>query len=780
MKNNLMKIYIVAIFFMGSVYTAAETGDIKGTIIDKRTKEPLISANIIVVGTERGTSSDIDGDYLIQNLPVGIYTLRFDYIGYNSVSKTDIVVKVARPAHVDVEMKESVIETEQIAVTAGYFVEEEKTQPSTIGLSREEIRRFPGGFEDVVRTVSTLPGVAINNTAGRNDLLVRGGGPSENLYIINNIEVPNINHFGTQGNTGGSLSIVNLDFVEDVTFSTGGFGAQYGDKMSSVLSLMMTDRRPENFESKWTVSATQYGFNLETPLRDRGSVIFSARKSYLDLIFKAAGLPFVPVYTDFNVLVNYELSPKDKLFVLGLSAINNVDRDQSSAENRLSNAALLDNTQYRGISGINYRRLLPSGYLDLTFNTNLSRFQFSQIDTNDYEYFKSEADEWEYNIKAQHYWVFSKRAGLRSGISSKTIRNENTTVFADSIYDSSGNKIPLQWLGISNINRLNTTAQKLAAFTELDWYIVPRLNVNLGIRADYFNFIDRHFYPAPRLALKYKLTDRHSLRASGGIYYQSPAYVWITNPENKSLKALRNDMGVLGWDFLIRDDVRMSVEGYYKRYSNLPSGVIPGATDYIVITNTGTGYGGREDNFNSFGYYKLVSEGTGRAYGAELLLQKKFSTVPLYGLASFTFNKTEVTALNGLTYPGQYDQRFILNLSGGYIFNSKWEIAAKFRYFTGVPFTPVYRPYENPINPGSIQNVPEEYLADRINPGHHLDLRVDRYFNFRSFTLIVYGDIQNVYNYKIPLRPSYDFVEDKVNDSASIAILPSIGVSLEF
>ena len=126
-----------------------------------------------------------------------------------------------KPATINIKLAEQILETDQIVVTAGYFVEETMTQPSTIGLNREEIRRFPGGFEDVVRTISTLPGVAVNYTGGRNDILVRGGGPSENLYVINNIDVPNINHFGTQGTGSGSLSFINLDFVDNVSFSTG-------------------------------------------------------------------------------------------------------------------------------------------------------------------------------------------------------------------------------------------------------------------------------------------------------------------------------------------------------------------------------------------------------------------------------------------------------------------------------------------------------------------------------------------------------------------------------
>ena len=772
-------ILIILLIFTADTF-AQKTGSITGKVIDERSKEPLIGTNVIVMDTDLGASTNIKGEFIIRNVPVGTYRMRFSYLGYETVFKTDVVVITANPVYVDAELKESIIEGQTITVTAGYFDEEEETQPSTIGLTREEIRRFPGGFEDVVRTVSTLPGVAINAVGGRNDLLVRGGGPSENLYLINNIEVPNINHFGSQGNSSGSLSFVNLDFVKNVSFSTGGFGVQYGDKMSSVLSLTMQDKIPESFEVKLNISATQYGFDFNKPFSDKGNLIFSARKSYLDLIFKAAGLPFVPVYTDYNILFNYELSPKDKIFFLGLSAVNNVDRDQSSLENRITNAGLLDNTQYQGIAGMNYRRLLNNGYLDITLGSNLFRYRLSQIDENEKEYFKSDADEWETSLKVQRYWIVSKNLGIISGISAKNFRNNNTTVFADTVYDRSGNRIPATSLGIDPSIKTDYKSQKYAGFAEFDWIVNSRLNLNAGIRGDYYKFLNDKLYIAPRVSVKYRFSEKLSIRAGGGIYYQSPSYVWTINPFNKQLKALRNNMGVLGWDYLCRKDLRISVEGYYKKYSRLPGGTVPGVTNYIVLTNTGTGFGGREDDFQSFGYYDLTSTASGKSYGAELLIQKKFSETPFYGSLSMTYSKSELTANNGKTYPGQYDQRFIFNLTGGYIFNSKWQISGKFRYFTGVPITPVYRPSENPVNPGFIQNLPAEYLSARNPAGHHLDIRVDRYFNFSNRTLIVYLDIQNIYNYKIPQRPMYDFWEDRIYTSSDIGILPSIGISLQY
>jgi hypothetical protein len=774
----LKRFFMLMMILLVSEGYARENGSIRGKVIDADTKQPLLGTNVIVEGTSRGAATDADGAFNITNVPVGTYRIRFRYIGYQPLVKTDVVVKSAVPVFVNAQLTPEIVKGQGVEVTAGYF-QNQLEATNTFALSREEIRRFPGGFEDVVRTVSTLPGVAINMAGGRNDLLVRGGGPSENLYLVNNIEVPNINHFGTPGNAGGSLSFINLDFVEDVDFSTGGFGARYGDKMSSVIALRMQRKTPDRFEAKATISATQFGFNLETPVRQKGNLVFSARKSYLDLIFKAAGLPFVPVYTDYNILVNYDLSPVDRLFIIGFSAIDNVERNQSTLENRVFNAGILDNTQYKGITGLNYRRLLNRGYLDLTASVNLSRFRLSQIDEDEEKYFSNDSDEWEYAVKLLFSRALSNRLNLTTGISAKEVKNLNTVIFADTIYDRSGNRIPVTALGLSSIKEENISTQKYAGFMELEWKMRSGLTLQPGFRFDYYNFLNNPWSLSPRLSVNYPATPVFSIHVSGGLYTQSPSYVWVINTSNRNLSILQNRMLILGGDYLIREDTRLSVEAYLKRYEDLPTGVIPGVTDYIIMTNTGASFGGREDDFQSFGYFDLVSDGRGKSNGVEFSVQKKFSDIPLYGLVSLAFNKSEFIAKNGKSYPGQYDQLFIMNISGGYIFNDKWEISTKFRYFTGVPYTPVYRPSENPLDSASIQNLPQEYLAARLKPGHHLDIRVDRIFNFPAVTLIVYVDIQNIYNFKIPMKPVYDFWNDKIVKSSEIGILPSVGISLE-
>ncbi len=756
------------------------TGSITGRVVETATKEPLAGVNVLVVGTSFGDVSDAKGEFAIGRLPVGTYRLQFSYIGHRILTKADVVVMSSKPTYVAAELENESLQGEEVVVTADYFGGATRRQTSTVDLSREEIRRFPGGFEDVVRTVATLPGVAITTSGGRNDLLVRGGSPSENLFIINGLEVPNINHFATQGSSGGALSFVNLDFVDQVDFSAGGFPARYGDKLSSVLSLSLREGRRDRFGGKAIVSATQYGANVEGPLGGGGSFIASVRRSYLDLIFKAAGFAFVPVYTDLNVAATWNPNPRDRWTFIGLGAIDEVDRNTTTRKNRIDNAGLMDNTQYQSITGVAYRRSLTAGYLEGTLNYNIGRFRFSQQDTNLVRYFKTRAREDEINTGLRHYWLVSPDVSILTGVSLKRFRNTNTSTFSDTIYDRNGRRTAVTDIGLRSRLSSDQTAYKAAAYVESEWQVARPLNVGFGLRIDHYTFLNTRTYLSPRISLRYALTEKLSFKAGGGVYHQSPSYVWMVNRENRRLKALSNRMIVAGPEYLVRDDLKARVEIYYKTYANLPVGAQAGINDYVVISNTGTGFGGREDDFQSFGYFPMTSSGRGQAYGGEFLIIKKSSDMPMYGQFSVSYGRSEVSASNGTTYPNQYDQRWIVNLSGGYAFRSKWETSGRVRFYTGIPYTPTYRPSENTRNPGLIQNLPEEYLSRRLASGWVLDLRVDRYFNFHSWTLIAYVDIQNVLNYKVPSPPRYDFAEDRISTTNAIGLLPSIGISAEF
>jgi len=250
-----MKIFIVLILIaltIANITSANESGKgkIVGEVIDHDAKQPIPGAVIEVVNTNIFTAADANGNFVIENLVPKTYHLKISAPYYVLTYKTDINVSEIQSSKVHVELKLASYETEEVVVSSGkYFDKPHDLSTSTNSLSSEEIRRAPGAVEDLNRMVQTLPGVT-TATDSRNDLIVRGGSPIENFIMVEGIEVPNINHFGTQGASGGPIGMINVDFLNDVTFSAGGFPAKYGDRLSSIMDVQYRNGDKNNFNGK--------------------------------------------------------------------------------------------------------------------------------------------------------------------------------------------------------------------------------------------------------------------------------------------------------------------------------------------------------------------------------------------------------------------------------------------------------------------------------------------------------------------------------------------------
>ena len=741
--------------------TAQERGVIEGEVVDATTQTPIPGATVIVIDTERGAAADINGQFKIAGLPVGSYRLKVQSIGYRTALLTDVVVTAARPQTLRVELVEQLDSGQTITVRPDYFTRQSGAPLSTQELSYEEIRRLPGGFEDVVRAVSTLPGVAqVSN--GRNDLLVRGGAPSENLYLINGIESPNINHFGTQGAGGGPLSFVNLDFVQETTFSTGGFGVKYGDKISSVLQLDMRKGRDDRTGGKATISASQFGLNLEGPVTDRGSYIFSARRSYLDLIFRAAGFSFVPEYWDFFGKFDYRLTDQDQISGLAIAALDQVRFFNDDEDDLFDNARILDNTQDQLIAGITWKHLFENGYLSTTFGRTLIDYDFAQSDTLANEIFTNSSREDELNLRVDGLVQLgsASKTDLSFGGNIKTVGFET-----DLFLKTTEPDLDLE---------LSDRFQKGAAYISASRNLLTNLDVTLGGRVDWFDAIEKKFYPSVRGSLNLSVTDRLTIALSGGRYYQNPSYIWlVANEQNRMLEAIETDAAVLGVEQVLAEDFKVSVEGYLKNYNSYPTNV---NRPYLVQANTGAGFGGAEEGFASFGLDPLVNDGTGKAWGVEFFAQKKLSDSKWYGVAALSINKGTFTALDGVERPSNFDQMAIFNVSGGWKISDHWELGIKFRAATGRPFTPV----DSTGDPTFGYQRTDLLNTERLDLSHQLDFRLDRRWPLGSADLITYIDVQNVYNRQNPSPPRYNERLGRGEVNETIGILPSIGVSLEW
>lgn len=760
-KFNLYILISFLLITLSAASAQTDNGKITGKVVDLVTKEPLIGANILVVGTNLGSATNIDGKFTIQNLSPGFYRIKVSIVGYESKTLTDINVSPGKLTQVQIELTPAVLELESITVRADYFQKNPLGNNSIRYFNYEEIRRSPGGFEDVIRALSVLPGVA-QADAGRNDLVVRGGAPSENLYLVDGIEIPNINHFGTQGATGGPLSYINLDFVNETSFSTGGFSALYGDKLSSVLKINLREGRDDRLGGKATISATQFGLNIEGPISEKSSFILSARRSYLDFIFKAAGFSFVPEYYDVLGKANFQIDNKNSISFLFLSAFDNVRFFNTSDEQKFDNSRILGSDQIQYATSISYRKLFNKGFLNFSVSRNFTDYNTRQNDSLLNPVFRNISLEKENNLKADIVYQFSKTSEINFGLSAKFI-NFDADILFPTFTTSFGDTLPISSLIKSQ------DFQKYAAFANYTFNPISRLTINAGIRLDYFNGINEKFSFSPRLSMTYKLSELSSINFSTGVYYQSPSYIWLTAiEENKNLTNIKVNQFVLGIDHLIDEATLLKVEGFYKEYKNYPTSFI---RPYLVLANTGAGFSGSDDNFSSFGLEPLVNDGVGDASGIEFSIQKKLSDSPYYGILSLTYSETNFTPLDGFERPGNYDQNWIFNLSGGYKIDNHWEVSSKFRFASGRPYTP--------FNAGGLQ-MADQYNSRRLKSAHSLDLRVDRRWYLSGWTLITYIDIQNVYNNSLANGVRWDQREMRVDESSSIGLLPSIGISAEF
>ena len=313
-----------------------------------------------------------------------------------------------------VELVEKVIELEGAEVKGTYFPKKIQTVTSTQTFNSEDIRRAPGVQEDVIRATALLPGVGVT-AAGRNDLLVRGGAPFENLFIVDNIEVPNINHFGSQGASGGPLSLINIDFVRNVEFSSGGFGAKYGDKVSSMTNITLRKGNDQRFAGEVNLSATGAGLILEGPVGDKGTYLFNVRRSYLDFIFDAAGFSFIPQYWDLSTKVSYDLDQNNKFSFVMIGALDDVKLNNDELDDRYDNSRVAVPNQKQYFSGLTWKHLFGNGFATVTLGRSFVYFDTFQNDSLLNRIFQNNSYEGETSLKTDFDFQLMKGMELSFG-----------------------------------------------------------------------------------------------------------------------------------------------------------------------------------------------------------------------------------------------------------------------------------------------------------------------------------------------------------------------------
>ena len=741
----------------------APTGLIDGRIRSGPTQQPIAGASIRVGGTEFMVASGADGRFRLR-APAGVVRLEVRAIGFAPIVRSDVVVSAGKPTTVVIELQPRVVQLSTIDVKPTYFEPTREAPVSTQRFAAEEIRRTPGVQEDVIRAMSVLPGVGVT-TAGRNDLVVRGGAPFENLFVVDNVEVPNVNHFGTQGSTGGPVSLIPIEFVKDASLSAGGFGVRYGDRTSSVTNISLREGNRERRATTLNLSATGFGAIAEGPLPNNGSLLVSARRSYLDLVFKAIGFPFIPSYTDVTVKAVQRPTTRDELSLLLIGAVDRFRFRDQTADNRYDNSVILGSSQDQYVVGATWKRLLSNGVLTTTLGRTWTRYDAAQRDSSNppQRVFGARSTEGETSLRTDLTVQLSPTVELSAGTIAK---------FADALrYDITLPGVArLDQNGAAQPLRVDTsrTAYRQAAYLQTSVQLADRVRLTLGTRSDWYQLLRNSARVAPRGALAWSVDESNTLTLAGGRYYQAPQPIWLVGDAQNSqtLKPLRADQLVIGWQRLLRSDLQLQIEGFTKTYADYPGRLF---RPRAVLQPSGF------DNVSNdipFGLEPLLSQATGSVRGAEVLLQKRLSDIPVYGLISASYNRTRFKGLDGSTSVGAFDSPLVFNGLLGWRPNARWEFSGRIRSAAGLPTTPF-------TTDGRLDFA-------RYNDGQRLptffaiDARIDRRFVFRHSQLVTYIDLQNATSRKNISQIAWDARLRAPKPDASIGLLPSVGVNWEF
>jgi hypothetical protein len=778
----------------------AQNGIITGRVSDAKNNEPVPFANIIIQGTTIGGASDIEGKYKLTGLTAGLYNLEVSFIGYKNKMVFEIQVSNNKPAVVDFALEEDSKTLETVEIKAKAFVRKEESPVSLRTIGVNEIERTPGGNRDISRTIQSLPGVA-SSTAFRNDIIIRGGAPNENRFYLDGIEVPNINHFATQGSSGGPTGMINVDFIREVDFYSGAFPSNRGNALSSVLDFKMKDPRQDRIGGKFTLGSSDAGITIEGPIAKGHSFMFSYRRSYLQFLFKALKLPFLPTYDDFQLKYKAKLSNKDQLTVIGLGAIDqfslNLDANETEDQRYLLNI-LPVNEQWNYTIGANWKHFNSNGYSELVASRNMLNNTAVKYRSNveDPDSLTLDYDSREMENKLRFENNFRKNGWkLNYGVGYEYARYTNSTSALGTAPD--GTNFSTNFSSAIDMHKWSLFGQLSKAVFE------GRLQTSFGIRFDGNSYSDQmaktYETASPRLSLSYAFAPRWSVNFNVGRYFQLPAYTVmgfrdnadnLVNKQN-GLKYIGINHIVGGVEWLSKFNMKVSVEGFYKLWENYPFLV----RDSITLANLG-------GDFGVIGNDEVESISAGRSYGAELLIQQKLFK-GFFGILAYTFVRSEFQDRKNDYVPSSWDSQHLLTLTFGKKFKYNYELGIRWRFLGGTPYTP----YDVGLSAQTrVWDINQRALVDytrlneeRLGSSHILDLRIDKKWYFKKWALNLYLDIQNAYNFQSGTAGYYDTEKDdsgnpiidpdsdpnnpsyllKFIDNPSGTVIPSFGIVIE-
>lgn len=763
-----LALLILSFLTIYSISLAQSNGNIIGTVIDKSTQKPIVGATVDIKNVTK-TITDASGKFQLKNIKPSSYTISISSVGYTTYLVYNVVLNSGNVNEVNIELQPNVTDLQNVVIKSNARKTVKaatlETPLSVQRMTTEEIKANPGGNFDISKVIQSLPGVGGGVAGGgfRNDIIIRGGAPNENVFYLDGIELPNINHFATQGAGGGPQGILNVSFIEDVKLSSSAFDAKFDNALSSVFEFKQKRGNSNKVQGNIRLSATELAATFEGPLskgKKPTTFLASARRSYLQLLFSALDLPIRPNYWDFQFKTTTQLSEKTTLTFLGVGAIDRFSfaAPKESTPEKLfalnSNPSVQQNSYTVGTS---IKHLTKNGFWNLAISRNyldngLTRFSDNLNPTPANQTLNVKSTEAENKLRFDATNTINGYK-LTYGFTAQLAQYTNNT-FA---------RISANPLITNNFNTAINVG-KFGGFVQVGKrFFDNRLGLSAGLRSDINTFTTNGTNAlqtlSPRVSFNYVLADKWNFNASIGRYARLAPYTIlgftnnVGNFVNKNADYTISNHYVAGFEYLPSNNTRFTIEGFYKQYSNVPISVRNG----ISLANLGS-------DFNVLGNEAVTTNGKGRAYGIEFFAQQKL-TKHFFGIFSYTFYKSEYTTANGLFAPSAWDNRHLISATLGYKLPRNWEIGVKFRYQGGAPFTP----FDMAASQANFLTLGEGVLdysrlnTQRLNGFNNSDIRIDKKWNFRKVTFDLFLDVTNWYVAQVFQPESYTFKRNAAN-----------------
>ena len=755
MKNYYPKMNkLSSIFFLlfTSFLFGQNIGSLNGRILDIQSQQPLPGATVFLEGTGIGVVTDDEGYFIINDIPSKSYNIVASFLGYQNETLYNVIVKSVGNRPILFELEEVTEALDEVVIVRSPFRTTRDTPLSTQSFSAVEIETYPGGNNDITKVVQSMPGISPSIGGFRNDIIIRGGAPNETVYYLDGIEIPNINHFSTQGSAGGPVGMINVSFVRDVTLSSSAFGAEYDNPLSGVLAFEQREGDPNKFGGNFRFGASEAGLTLEGPLfrkdKDRPAsttFLFSVRRSYLQFLFELIGLPIRPDYWDYQWKIKHEIDAYNSLTFIGIGAIDDFSvkaPDEFDAEQQatLDQVPIID--QRSTTVGLSWKRNYKNGkgFMTTALSTNRLKNVFSRYEDNTTRtgtIFQNDSFEWETKLRYQTTF-YTDQWKWSSGFNIQQSSYQNNTIFnyRDIAYNTS--------IDFAKYGLFVKGSRKL---------LNDRLDLTLGLRtdADSFstgsNLIDNL---SPRIAFSYALTENQQwkLNATAGRYFKIPTYTMLGFQNERSLfvnqdaSYVRSDHFVGGLEYNFSPSSRFTLEAFLKNYSNYPVSVVDG----VSLANKGGG-------FEVLGNEEIVSNGTGQSSGLEFLFQQKLSN-SFYGVFAYTYFFSEFTGLDLVSRPSVWDSRHLISFTGGYKLKRNWEVSARWRFAGKNPYVPTDLDESLEAYPEIILDY--DRLGEvKLNAFNLADIRIDKKWNFKDLSFNFFFEIQNFLGQPNPAPEEY-------------------------